>query len=187
MRLCRPLPRRVTSASISQYPCQELNLVYDLRRVACIHHTSRTNIFSIARWTVDDKSFVIAPQKYPTEESNLARLLRRQSCILHTRRANSGRSNRADDWIRTSMIPLTRRTPFSIEPRRHLSAVSTSVRIRTPSSSFGGCPLSQEHHSCVPPSPNERTRQWCHSSSSTVQYASLRNLDQLSIRTSCRA
>lgn len=31
---------------------------------------------------------------------------------------------------------------------RATSAVSTSVRIRTPSSSFGGCPLSQEHHSC---------------------------------------
>ena len=27
-------------------------------------------------------------------------------------------TNRADDWIRTSMIPLTRRTPFSVEPRR---------------------------------------------------------------------
>ena len=26
---------------------------------------------------------------------------------------------RADDWIRTSMNPLTRRMPFLIEPRRH--------------------------------------------------------------------
>ena len=28
----------------------------------------------------------------------------------------SGQS--ADDWICTSIIPLTRRTPFSVEPRR---------------------------------------------------------------------
>jgi hypothetical protein len=67
-RLCRPPPRRVTSASSSQCPRQESNLVYDLRSVACVHHTPRTI-------------------KYPTEESNLARLLRRQSCVLHTRRA----------------------------------------------------------------------------------------------------
>ena len=74
---------------------------------------------------------------YPTEESNLAQLLRRQSCILHTRRAFY---QRADDWIRTSMIPFTRRTPFSVEPRRHCAAIaaSTSVRIRTPYVSFGG-------------------------------------------------
>lgn len=43
MRLCRPPPRRVTSASSIQCPCQESNLVYDLRRVACVHHTPRTN------------------------------------------------------------------------------------------------------------------------------------------------
>lgn len=28
------------------------------------------------------------------------------------------RDPRADDWIRTSFVPLTRRTPFSVEPRR---------------------------------------------------------------------
>jgi len=62
------------------------------------------------------------------------------------------------------------------------------VRIRTPSSSFGGCPLSQEHHSCKAAEPlREGLGGDRHSSNSTVQYASLRNLDQLSIRTSCRA
>ena len=48
--------------------------------------------------------------------------------------------------------------------------------------------LSQERHSC---NAAERFRERLggkrHSSSSTVQYASLRNLDQLSIRTPCRA
>ncbi len=68
MRLCRPPPRRVTSASSNQCPCQESNLVYDLRRVACCPLHLKDN-------------------QYPTEESNLARLLRRQSCVLHTRRA----------------------------------------------------------------------------------------------------
>lgn len=33
-------------------------------------------------------------------------------------------TNRADDWIRTSMIPLTRRTPFSVEPRRRIANAS---------------------------------------------------------------
>lgn len=36
---------------------------------------------------------------------------------------------------------------------RATSAVSTSVRIRTPSSSFGGCPLSQEHRSRIAAEP----------------------------------
>ena len=54
---------------------------------------------------------------------------------------------RADDWIRTSMNLFTRQTAFSVEPRRHYAAIaaSTSVRIRTPYVSFGGCLLSQEH------------------------------------------
>lgn len=43
MRFCRPPPRRVTSASVFQCPRQESNLAYDLRRVACIRHTPRTN------------------------------------------------------------------------------------------------------------------------------------------------
>jgi hypothetical protein len=81
-------------------------------------------------------------KQYPTEELNFARLLRRQSCVLHTRRAcnqypdlelNQGldlrrvqcnplhHRDRADDWIRTSMLPLTRRTPFSVEPRRRIT------------------------------------------------------------------
>ncbi len=36
----------------------------------------------------------------------------------------TGSSNfRADDWIRTSMDPLTRRTPFSVEPHRREKAI----------------------------------------------------------------
>ena len=188
MRLCRPPPRRVTLASSSQCPCQESNLVYDLRRVACVHHTPRTI-------------------KYPTEESNLARLLRRQSCVLHTRRACNQypdlELNQGLDLRRVQCSPLHHRDKQGrrLDSHQHdpvyktgaflgraTSAFSTSVRIRTPSSSFGGCPLSQEHHSCKAAEPLRKGLGGDrHSSSSTVQYASLRNLDQLSIRMSCRA
>ena len=119
MRLCRPPPRRVTSASFNVPVRNRTCLRPSQSRVHPSHSKDKMVYLSLnARTTVDDKTFVIAHQKYPTEESNLARLLRRQSCFLHTRRASSFRANRADDWIRTSMIPLTRRTPFSIEPRR---------------------------------------------------------------------
>lgn len=54
------------------------------------------------------------PSKYPDLDLNQGLDLRRVQCfpLQH-------RDVRADDWIRTSMIPLTRRTPFCIEPRRH--------------------------------------------------------------------
>ena len=120
-----------------------------------------------ARTTVDDKTFVIAHQKYPTEESNLARLLRKQSCILHTRRASQQypdlESNQGLDLRRVQCNPLQHRDKQGRRLDSHqydsaykadaflsraTSAISTSVRIRTPCCSFGGCPLSQEHHSC---------------------------------------
>ena len=41
-------------------------------------------------------------------------------------------TTRADDWIRTSMIPLTGRAPFSVEPRRLLSRVSGGNRTQRP-------------------------------------------------------
>ena len=61
-------------------------------------------------------------------------------------------NNRADDWIRTSMIRFTRAVPFCFEPRRRksrnalrLRRASSGARIRTPSSGFGDRRLSQEH------------------------------------------
>ena len=145
--------------------------------------------------------------QYPAEESNLARLLRRQSCVLHTRRACNQypdlELNQGLDLRRVQCSPLHHRDKQGrrLDSHQHdpvyktgaflgraTSAMSTSVRIRTPSSSFGGCPLSQEHHSCKAAEPLRKgLGGGRHSSSSTVQYASLRNLDQLSIRMSCRA
>ena len=55
--------------------------------------------------------------QYPDLESNQDQDLRRVLCYpLHHR------DTRADDWIRTSIIPLTKRAPFSVEPRRQVKA-----------------------------------------------------------------
>ena len=52
-------------------------------------------------------------RNYPGPELHRDRTLRRGPCsLLHHRDA------RADDWIRTSMVRLTRAVPFSVEPRR---------------------------------------------------------------------
>lgn len=186
MRLCRPPPRRVASASSSQCPCQESNLVYDLRRVACcpLHFKDH---------------------QYPTEESNLARLLRRQSCVLHTRRAIKQypdlESNQGLDLRRVQCNPLHHRDQQ--EPTTGFAPACFRLQDgRLSQSSHVGSQHEREDSNPIqrlwrPPAlPGARsckaaeTRDLgghCHSSSSTVQYASLRNLDQLSIRTSCRA
>ena len=79
-RCPRPPPRRVTSASSNQCPCQEPN-----------GHRPKggPTTFAESRASTTLQGHI---GKYPAEESNLARLLRRQSCVLHTRRAflNSG-------------------------------------------------------------------------------------------------
>ena len=122
------------NAAEAEYPDLDLNQGLDLRRVQCypLHH--------------QDKSCC----QYPGLESNQDQDLRRVLCYpLHHRDA------RADDWIRTSIIPLTRRTPFYVEPRRHEGS-----------------------------RPEGREPGYCYASSLTFQYASLMNFDQLSIRRS---
>ena len=53
----------------------------------------------------------------PDLDSNQGLDLRRVQCNpLHHR-------DRADDWIRTSIVPLTRRMPFCVEPRRQAARV----------------------------------------------------------------
>lgn len=58
MRVCRPPPHRVTSASSIECPCQESNLVYDFRKVECLRYTSRTSIQSPLRREVVARSRV---------------------------------------------------------------------------------------------------------------------------------
>ncbi len=61
------------------------------------------------------------------------------------RSATPSGQTRADDWFRSNMIRFTGPAPFCIS---HVG-ISTSVKIRTPCGSFGGCLLSQERHSCA--------------------------------------
>ena len=80
-------------------------------------------------------SLVLLAQ-YPRQELNLVFDLRRVACVSGTLRGQT--TNRADDWIRTSMNRLTKPAPFSIAPRRHVrprserTTLSTNARIRTP-------------------------------------------------------
>ena len=64
----------------------------------------------------------------------------------------------------------------------HVGA-STSARSRTPYGRFGSCLLSQEHTRVGLPASKPGAVVVDHFSSSTFQYASLTNFDQLSIRT----
>ena len=134
--------------SKNKCPRQESNLVYDLRKVACLRHTPRT----------------ITSNKHHNEESNPVLQHRRLPCFRHTRRAchisiptgnrtrtwtfggsnairytigNQGHPlaeearghvaaivlNKADDWVRTSITWFTRPAPFSVEPRRQSAPV----------------------------------------------------------------
>ena len=90
-------PRPVLSRILKR-PCQESNLVYDLRRVACFRYTSRTND-SRARPRC---STAIIIRKHPAEESNPVRPLRRRSCSLHTRRATCSPSGPATGFAPAS-------------------------------------------------------------------------------------
>ena len=64
---------------------------------------------------------------------------------------------------------------------------STSARSRTPYSRFGSCLLSQEHTRVGLPAQKPGAVVVIYFFSSTFQYASLTNFDQLSIRTSWNA
>ena len=118
MRLCRPPPRRVTSASSNQCPCQESNLVYDLRGVACVHHTPRTEICTRPR------------NRTPT-------------CGFEDRRASGTLVERFLSVVRCPWSVAKNVSTTDHSPRT-TDQLSTSMRIRTPSSGFGDHPLSQE-------------------------------------------
>ena len=92
-RFCKPLPGRPAPASL-KYPRQELNLAHDLRRIAFVRHTPGT--ISIPTWNRTRIEALGPPH-----------------VVCYT----IG-TPRADDWIRTSIVRLTRAVPFSVEPRR---------------------------------------------------------------------
>ena len=117
-------------------------------------------------------------KQYPDLDSNQDLNLRRVRCDpLHHRDANS---NRADDWIRTSMDRFTKPAPFFVEPRRHQHEREESnlvERLWRPLALPGA-------RSCdVGNGPRLRPRRRCYSAASvTFQYASLTNLSQLAMR-----
>src|SRR6266567_1894275 len=82
---------------MGQRPRQESNLVCDLRKVACLHHTPRTGVASIL-----------------ARSRTGSRILGEFDAIPYTTRTLT----RADGWVRTSILRLTRSAPFCIEPRR---------------------------------------------------------------------
>jgi hypothetical protein len=93
-----------SSVKLFKRPRQELNLVFELRRLACeIRHTPRTK------------------NQHPAEESNLVRQFRGLPCFHHTRRASS-----VPTWTRTRTTSFggsdafryTIRTSFHTKSRR---------------------------------------------------------------------
>ena len=114
---------RVAPTPRFQCPRQESNLVFDLRRVACDpQHSENKHSFSAPpRNRTSSNRFVVC-RACPVhlqgncldQESDLDLDLRRVPCHpLHYR------DERADDWIRASIVRFTRPLPFSVEPRRH--------------------------------------------------------------------
>jgi hypothetical protein len=84
--------RRPWVGVVRQRPRQESNLVCDLRKVACLHHTPRT----IRAYSILARS--------RTEFENLGQ--------SHVIRYTTRMRTRADDWVRTSILRLTRSAPF---------------------------------------------------------------------------
>ncbi len=174
--------RHTRRASCRKCLDQELNLDLDFRRVLCdpLHHRDLQR---------------------PDLESNQGQGLRRAPCDpLHHR----DRPTRADDWICTSIMRFT-----GPPPRCSATSASqgTSARSRTPCGRVGICLLSQEHARVLAPGlatgdrvlitlrvmllPHAEREEYDwrnnYSRSVTLQYASLMNFDQLSIRTSWSA
>jgi hypothetical protein len=164
MRLCRPPPHHVTSASSNQCPCQKSNLVYDLRRVACFHYTSRKNGVPLSTrerrpMTNHSSSRVKIPRRGIEPRPTASKTVMRPP---HSQGIKSVSRPGIEPGPGPSESPMQSATPSGQSRRldshqygsayradaflsRATSAISTSVRIRTPSSGFGNHPLSQEH------------------------------------------
>lgn len=126
---------------VSQYLARESNPVLRFRRPPCRPSHSQGIADRVARPGVEPGPTASEADmlsgtptghvQYPGLESNQDQNLRRVLCCpLHHRDV------RADDWIRTSMVPLTRRTPFSVEPRR-LQGYPKGVEPLPPASQAG--------------------------------------------------
>ena len=122
-----------SGSSVDEYPRQELNLVYDLRTVACdpAHSEETLSVFSTPiapRQGVEPR---LAVPKTAVLSITLARY--QYPAWIRTRIWTFGGSGtaakrwlqfttpsgqRADDWICTSIVRFTRPAPCYVEPRR---------------------------------------------------------------------
>jgi hypothetical protein len=117
------------------------------------------------------------PRQRPDPESNRDQDLRRVLCVpLHHRDDSCSEPT-------TGLAPVSSGLQDRRLAVRATSATSTSARSRTPCGSIGICLLSQEHARVWAPGPQAGSTVFDQVSSFTFQYASLRNFDQLSIRT----
>ncbi len=189
MRLCRPPPRRVTSASSSQCPCQESNLVYDLRRVACIHHTPRT-MRKIPHRGIEPRPTALKAVMRPPHSQGM------QSISRPGIEPGPGPSESPMQSATPSgqSGPTTGFAPACFRLQGGRLSQSSHVGSQheredsNPIQRLWRPPALPGARSCKAAEPLRKGLGGDrHSSSSTVQYASLRNLDQLSIRMSCRA
>ncbi len=142
-----------------QCPCQESNLVYDLRRVACFRYTSRTISTHPRNRTLPDgfedrcASTTLVGRNSSVRESNPVWQLRRLPCHpTHSPTMTCFRLHQPEPT--TGFAPACFRLQDGRLSQSATSAISTSVRIRTPCSGFGDHPLSQEHARVRPPSHN---------------------------------
>ena len=171
----------------SKCPRQESNLVFDLRRVACESGTLRGQCLRF-KYLAEESNLVLQIRSLPCSSITLASASSPSrnrtwsnsfgSCraIRHTHGPNVSVSRPgiepglelsespvrsvtlsrygADGWIRTSIEPVYKTGAFLIRA----TSASTSARIRTPSASFGGWLLSQEHTRVKRPRPCDRER-----------------------------
>lgn len=93
-------------SSLPKCPRQESNLVYDLRKVACVRHTPRTTQVGTRKW-----------------ESG--------TCFASAFRVRTSALQRAGGGIRTHIDRITGAAPFFVEPHRQFvraGSVSDGLR-----------------------------------------------------------
>ena len=166
-----------------------------------VHHTRRAfQRFSIPTWdrtrtfggshAIRYTTGTCSSFSVPTWIRTRTKTLGRSCAVRYT--IGTSFPSRADDWIRTSINRPKKATqskpaPFSVEPRRQARA--RGVEPRPPVLEAGCSPRSTlvllVVKSSRPLEPGAIVVNYF--ASSTFQYASLMNFDQLSIRSSCAA
>lgn len=116
-------------------PRQESNLVYDLRRVACSpSHSKDVHISTPPRNRTpscgsEDRraSITLAEHQHSVSRPGLEPGPGPSEGPMRSATPSGHQIlQRADDWIRTSITSITRRMPFSIEPRRQSTAAAAA-------------------------------------------------------------